>query len=121
MKFKLDENLPAEAAEVLQASGFEAHAVWDESLSGAADEAIAIRARDEGRILVTLDLDFADIRTYPPGEHTGIIVLRPKNQDKVNVVAHVRRLMMALAHRDPVGELWIVPQDRIRYRADTPP
>ena len=76
MRFKTDENLPAEAATILQGAGFDAESVWDEHLSGADDETIAARARDEDRILLTLDLDFANIRAYPPGQHTGIIVLR---------------------------------------------
>lgn len=45
--FKTDENLPPEAASVPRDHGFEAETVWDESLSGADDAAIAIHpARD---------------------------------------------------------------------------
>jgi len=55
--------------------------------------------------LVTLDLDFANIRAYPPGEHAGIIVLRSKRQDKLTVLAYIRRLAAALSNRNPVGEL----------------
>jgi hypothetical protein len=33
---------------------------------------------------VTLDLDFANIRAYPPGKHAGIVVLRLKHQDKIH-------------------------------------
>jgi hypothetical protein len=65
---------------------------------------------------VTLDLDFANIRAYPPGEHTGIVVLRVKRQDKPTVLADVRRLATGLTHRDPAGELWIVDGNRIRFR-----
>ncbi len=116
MKFKTDENLPAEAAAVLRESGLDAETVWDESLSGAADEVIAARTRVEGRILVTLDLDFADIRSYAPREHPGIIVLRLKHQDKVTVTSYMRRISTAVARRSPAGELWIVEYDRIRCR-----
>jgi hypothetical protein len=63
-----------------------------------------------------LDLDFANIRAYPPGEHAGIIVLRVKRQDKPGVLAHVRRLAIALTRRNPTGELWIVDGERIRFR-----
>lgn len=81
MRFKIDENLPAEAAEILQGAGFVADTVGDENLSGTDDETLASTSRSEGRILVTLDLDFANIRAYPPGEHAGIIVLRVKHQN----------------------------------------
>ena len=116
MKFKTDENLPAEAAAVLRNHGFDAETVWDENLSGADDEAIATCVRKERRILITLDLDFASIQAYPPGEHAGIIVLRLETQDKFNVLAYIRRLAVAVSQRDPAYELWIVERDRIRIR-----
>ena len=34
-------------------------------------------AARELRMLLSLDLGFADIRMYPPGSHPGIIVFRP--------------------------------------------
>ena len=116
MKFKIDENLPAEAAVVLRQSGFIADTVGDEQLSGSDDEVVVTASRSEDRVLVTLDLDFANIRAYPPGEHSGIIVLRLKCQDKATVLGYMRRLASALAKRKPDGELWIVDGNRIRFR-----
>jgi predicted nuclease of predicted toxin-antitoxin system len=116
LRFKIDENLPAEAAEILKSAGFDAHTVGDEDLAGAHDDTVAGASRSEDRILVTLDLDFANIRAYPPGEHAGIVVLRVKHQDKATVLVHIRRLIIALARRNPSGELWIVDGNRIRFR-----
>ena len=116
MKFKIDENLPPEAASILRGVGFGADTVGQEELSGAEDAVIACTSRSEDRILITLDLDFANIRAYPPGEHAGIIILRMKQQDKRTVLAYVRRLAAALGRRDPAGELWIVDGNRIRFR-----
>lgn len=116
MKFKTDENLPLEAALILREAGFPCETVWDEALSGAADQTIAARIQKEGRILVTLDLDFSNIQAYPPNQYIGIIVLRPKTQDKATVVAYIRRLITLLRERTPAGELWIVQHDRIRVR-----
>ena len=116
MKFKIDENLPAEAADILRVAGFAADTVGDENLSGKDDAVVAGTSRSESRILVTLDLDFANIRAYPPGEHAGIVILRIKRQDKVTVLAYCRRLATALGMRNPTGELWIVDGNRIRFR-----
>lgn len=116
MKFKIDENLPAEAAEILRGYGFAADTVDDEDLSGADDVTVARTSQADDRILVTLDLDFANIRAYPPGEHAGIVVLRVKNQDKLTVLSFIRRLATALTARNPSGELWIVDGNRIRFR-----
>lgn len=116
MKLKIDENLPGECAEILRDGGFEADTVADEILTGADDSAIAVRSRAEGRALITLDLDFANIRAYPPAEYDGIIILRSKRQDKHTVLALVHGIVLILANRAPAGELWIVEPDRIRYR-----
>ena len=116
MKFKIDENLPAQAATILQQAGFGAHTVLDEALCGAADQTLASRARDEARVLITLDLDFANIRAYPPSLYSGIIVLRLNRQDKATVMAFLRRTIQVLRERSPVGELWIVQRDHIRFR-----
>ena len=116
MKFKIDENLPVEAAEILRELGFEADTVGDEVLSAADDSVIADQVRREGRILLTLDLDFANIQAYPSDQHAGIIVLRLARQDKPTVLAYVRRIAAALDRRCPIGELWIVQRDRIRFR-----
>jgi hypothetical protein len=43
-------------------------------------------------------------------------VLRLKTQDKLAIVAYLRRVVAALEERSPVGELWIVEPDRIRFR-----
>jgi predicted nuclease of predicted toxin-antitoxin system len=117
LKLKIDENLPNGCAGILRGEGFEADTVTDERLTGAEDSAIALKAQGEGRVLITLDLDFANIRAYPPAEYAGIIVVRSKSQDKRSVVALMHRIALALTNRTPVGELWIVEPDRIRFRA----
>jgi hypothetical protein len=78
LKLKIDENLPNGCAGILRGEGFEADTVTDERLTGAEDSAIALKAQGEGRVLITLDLDFANIRACPPAEYAGIIVGRSK-------------------------------------------
>lgn len=80
MKFKLDENLPELVRESLSELGRDAHTVAEEGLSGAQDEAVLQACIAEDRILITLDLDFSDIRSYPPGSYPGGWVLRPAKQ-----------------------------------------
>ena len=66
--FKIDESLHSEMAPFLRSQGHDAVTVWDEGLRGSSDTNLAKAYRAEGRTLVTLDLDFADIRAYPPEE-----------------------------------------------------
>jgi predicted nuclease of predicted toxin-antitoxin system len=117
LNFKIDENLPAECAALRRSAGFGADTVAEEKLSGADDTAIARSVWAEGRVLITLDLDFANIQAYPPATHSGIIVLRLKRQDKHAVLGLVVRMISALKTRLPAGDLWIVEPDRIRFRA----
>ena len=116
MIFKIDENLPAECAVLLRGAGFGADTVAEEDLGGSDDTVIARSVRAEGRVLITLDLDFANIQAYPPSTHAGIIVLRLKKQDKHAVLGMVLRIIAALKTRLPAGDLWIVEPDRIRFR-----
>jgi predicted nuclease of predicted toxin-antitoxin system len=118
LRFKIDQNLPSEYAALLRQAGFEADTVDDEGLSGADDLVISERGRAAGRALVTLDLAFSDIRSYPPKEYSGILVLRCKAQDKATLVSMLRRLILVLRERSPDRQLWIVEPDRIRYRED---
>lgn len=71
MRCKIDENVPIDAAQLLRASGHECDTVYDEALNGARDETVVERCRVEQRALLTLDLNFADIRAYPPGQYHG--------------------------------------------------
>ena len=116
MRFKIDENLPIEAAEVLQQAGHDASTVLQQDLGGRADTDIASICQRERRALVTLDMDFADIRTYPPKQFLGLIVLRLRRQDKPRVLEILSHLVAVLS-REPLQHcLWIVEEDRIRIR-----
>ncbi len=62
MKFKLDENLPAELLADLQAMKHDADTVIGEGLTGSTDPPILAAAKREGRILFTMDKGIADVR-----------------------------------------------------------
>jgi predicted nuclease of predicted toxin-antitoxin system len=62
LKFKIDENLPVEAAVLLRKAGFEGDMVAEEHLSGADDSTVAGAVRSGVRVPVTLHRDFGDIR-----------------------------------------------------------
>ena len=80
MRFKLDENLPDSAASSLIKSGHDVHSVVAEGLKGAADPDVVAAATAEDRLLITLDRGLGDLRSYPPGTHAGIVVLRLTDQ-----------------------------------------
>ena len=71
-RFKLDETLPRDAKALLLAAGHDVESAIDERLAGNPDAKVLDACRAEGRVLITLDLDFADIRLYPPSTHSGV-------------------------------------------------
>lgn len=101
MRFKLEENLPVEATQLLRAAGHDASSVVDERLQGATDGTLDRVCRHEGRILVTLDLDFSDIRAYLPAESPGRIVLRVSSQEKRRLLAVLEKLCVAVEAAPP--------------------
>ena len=116
MKFKTDENLPVEVVDLLQDAGYDAVTVFDQELTGEIDRTIAHVCQQEQRVLLTLDLDFADIRAYPPQQYAGIVVLRSRRQDKQVVLALAERVIKALKNEALSQKLWIVDEQRIRIR-----
>lgn len=74
LRFKLDENLPRLAEAALRDLGLDVETAHSEGLAGAEDPALLAACVAEDRILVTLDLDFSDIRAYPAASHRGVWV-----------------------------------------------
>jgi predicted nuclease of predicted toxin-antitoxin system len=112
VQFKIDENLPPESAALLRNNGHDALTVWAQRLQGHSDTQIISVCQDEQRTLVTLDLDFADIRAYPPDHYAGIIVMRLSSQSRSHVLRILQNLLPVLRkNRSEVGSgLWMMPQ-----------
>lgn len=116
MRFKIDENLPREFALMLRDAGHDAHDVVEESLGGQPDDRIAERCRAEDRVIVTLDLDFADIRMYPPQGLAGMLVLRAQHQDKRHLIRIFDRVIALLKTEEISHRLWIADETGVRIR-----
>ena len=114
MKFKIDENLPVELAGLLQAAHHDAETVLTEGLRGESDAALAQVCGAEDRILITLDLGFADIRSYPPDQYPGFVVPRPRWQDKHHIISLFRRAVPLLGSEPLRHRLWVVEETRVR-------
>ncbi|MBV6397136.1 MAG: hypothetical protein HFACDABA_02741 [Anaerolineales bacterium] len=116
MKFKLDENLPVEAAAILREAGHDAMTVLDQQMGGQPDNHVMQICVGEKRTLITLDLDFSDINSYPPSSHAGIIVLRTRKQSRSKVLEIIANLILLLPSKPIEKQLWIVEEDKIRVR-----
>ena len=63
-----------------------------------------------------LDLGFADVRAYPPGEHPGVVALRLTDQRPAVVVDVLRRFLADYDLDSPAGCLAVVSDMRVRVR-----
>lgn len=116
IRFKLDENLPRRVEPALRVLGHDVETALSEGLAGSLDPSLLSACDTENRILVTLDLDFANMRDYPPGSHKGIWVLRPAAQT-FDAVLHLvlSGVKLATAERT-AGQLWVIDERRVRIR-----
>jgi predicted nuclease of predicted toxin-antitoxin system len=117
VKFKLYENLPDLVRGSSTALAHDVHGVAEEGLGGARDDAVLRACVSEGRVLITLDLDFSDIRAYPPEEHAGLWVLRPAKQTFKTIEALVLAGLRLVSTEPIQGRLWIIDERRVRIRA----
>jgi predicted nuclease of predicted toxin-antitoxin system len=120
MKFKLDENMPADLTILSQEEGHDATDVVGEGLAGARDPPVLKAATNEGRVLLTFDLDFADVRQYPPRSHAGIVVFRLHDQRWATLKGPVARLLAGRNLEKLEKGLAIVDETRVRYRRPPP-
>lgn len=116
VRFKLDENLPRDAEALLRDAGHDVHTVLGERLGGNPDPKVLDACRAESRVLITFDLDFSDIRLYPPASHSGIWVLRPHTQSIDNTLALLKGALVVLETESAHRRLWIAEPGQVRIR-----
>jgi predicted nuclease of predicted toxin-antitoxin system len=118
LKLKLDENLGHRARTLLEAAGHDVATVHDEHLSSAGDDEVIRASRQEGRCLVTLDLEFGNPLRYRAADFPGIAVLRlPAKISPAHLENAIKTLVQAL-QPTIAGHLWIVEPGRIRIYQD---
>jgi predicted nuclease of predicted toxin-antitoxin system len=113
-RFKLDENLPRNAEALFRQAGHDVHTALAEQLGGNPDPQIFSASQAEERVLVTFDLDFSDIRVYPPASHHGVWILRPHTQSIENTLALLRSALRVLGDEPTQKRLWIIEPERVR-------
>jgi predicted nuclease of predicted toxin-antitoxin system len=116
VNFKLDENMPRRAVHVLISRGHDAVTVVDEGLRGSDDPLVARVAAQEGRVIITLDRRFADVRRHPPGQHPGILVLRLPDQSPAQVEAVLVSFLEQHNLDDMLGCIVVIEPSAVRVR-----
>ena len=68
-----------------------------------------------------VDVDFAEIRAYPPSEYVGIVAMRPTGPSRRQVLQLGSRVLPVLSAEWMEHRLWIVEPSRVRVRAANEP
>jgi predicted nuclease of predicted toxin-antitoxin system len=116
MKIKLDENISRHLKPDLDKIGFDVETAAGEKLLSCPDTSIAQACRRENRMLFTLDVEFADLRKYPPGSHPGIILFRPPSLGPVSVNVFILNFVKQTDLKKLKQAIAVVDGTKVRVR-----
>lgn len=116
MKLLLDQGLPLSSAVLLCESGVDAIHVSEIEMSEAEDAEIIHRAKEEGRIVVTLDADFHTLLALDEATSPSVIRIRI---ERLRAQAFTNLLLLVIAECEEdltQGAAVTVEPSRIRIR-----
>ena len=116
MQIKVDEDLPRQVVTLLREKGYQAVSVVEQGMLGWKDTELWRKIQTENRFLVTADKGFADIRSYPPGTHAGVMLLRPDQDGIRPLVGLVAKVLKSYDLNSLVGTTTVVNPRSVRVR-----
>jgi predicted nuclease of predicted toxin-antitoxin system len=116
LKIKLDEQLSQQLKAIFIKKGHEVSTVYDQDMIGKPDEELWPVVQEAGQLLVTADKEFADIRKYPPGNHNGVILLRPAYESLPIFKRLIKSLLESTKLEDLKGKTAVLSESGTRIR-----
>lgn len=118
-RFLLDADMPRSSAVVIRALGFDVKDVRDLGMRYAADREIIEYAQENGRVVVTRDLDFGGVLQYP--NHPGAIILRLPSEYTAKEINDILRQFLGSVEEQILKEAIIIVEiGRYRRRSLNP-
>lgn len=114
--FLLDQGVPRSAVEHLREAGYDAVHASTIGLASADDETILKRARDENRMVVTLDADFHAILATSGAVQPSTIRIRMEGLHGEDVARIVTQVVVLGMDELRSGAAVTVREGRIRWR-----
>ncbi|MEX2262408.1 MAG: DUF5615 family PIN-like protein [Bryobacteraceae bacterium] len=116
MKFLVDMALSPQVAHFLRTEGHDAAHASELSLNKAPDEEILQLALEQGRVVITADLDFPRLLAIMRTNGPGLILLRGGNYSEAESLQCVRRVLMVVDHAEMPRSIVVVDHEKIRRR-----
>ncbi|HAF70510.1 MAG: DUF5615 family PIN-like protein [Clostridia bacterium] len=116
VKFLADECVFDLTVRFLRDEGWDVTTVTELGLRGVNDAQVMGKAQEMKAVLITRDMDFADIRKFPPSAYGGVIVLKMSYRTSVQVHAVLRKMLQEVKEDEFVGALFIVNHNKWRKR-----
>jgi predicted nuclease of predicted toxin-antitoxin system len=117
MKFLADMGISPKAVAHLQAHDHDAVHLIEEGLHRLSDRSILAKARTEGRIVLTHDLDFGDLMAASGAHLPSVIIFRLANMAAINVNNHLDIILRERAQVLQQGAILSITERRIRIRS----
>lgn len=116
MKLLLDQGLPRLTATLLRKMGLDTVHTGEIGYSTASDEAILQKARDEERIVVTLDADFHSILALSESRTPSVIRIRREGLHAKETAILIHEVISRCVEDFKCGAVVTIQFDRIRIR-----
>lgn len=116
IRAKIDEDLPRQMVELFVQNGYDAAIVVEQGWQGLSDEQLWPRVQQEGWWLITADKGFADLRSYPPGSHAGILLLRLDEESRRGYLELAKTVLQQLDMARHPGDVIVASPRGIRIR-----
>lgn len=116
MRLLLDQGLPRGAAAVLREAGWDAEHVGERGMSRAEDCAILETARQENRIVITLDADFHALLAIKGHATPSVLRIREEGLKSQTIAELIQRVFAQASDDLKQGALVTVSNNKIRIK-----
>ena len=114
MRFLADMGVSMAVVEWLRAQGHDTTHLREQNLHRLPNGEIFEKALNEGRIVLTFDLDFGEIAASARGKRTSVVVFRLRNTRSAHVIARLNDIL--LGSPEDLEQAVVISVEETRYR-----
>ena len=116
MRFLADMGIATSTVRALVEAGHDAVHLGELGLQRLADDQILVKARDEKRIVLTFDLDFADLLALGLLDFPSVVIFRLHDETPASVTPKLNQVIAEREAELERGALIIIEDARYRMR-----